>query len=189
MGKCGLTFKTVWLRLQFFVTIWGLQWSLVRNKACCWLSHTHGISYYQDTEQCLEPQPQLMLQTQRVEMVQRWVAHWICNKLRQGLTEMISHIGSFSVEAACLTLLYRMAHNFVMMSTISLLISARRSTRAMPHMPMFPTLKPLYQYYNFLLRTVTDWNDLPNGIAAASSLEAFKASVMKHLAWIMLTYF
>ena len=138
--------------------------------------------------------PYTKKQTQRVEMVQRRAARWVCGKFRQGLnctgpTEMISHLGWPSLEVrkkvARLTLLYKMANNLVLMSTRSLLIPAPRSTRAMlPHayMPMFHTPKRLYQCNSFLPRTVTDWNHLPNRIAASLSLEAFKASVMKHLA-------
>ena len=138
--------------------------------------------------------PYTKKQTQRVEMVQGRAAHWVCGKFRQGLnctgpTEIISHLGWPSLEVrskvARLTLLYKMANNLVLMSTRSLLIPAPRSTRATPphaYMPMFHTPKRLYQYNSFLPRTVTDWNDLPNRIAAASSLEAFKASVMKYLA-------
>ena len=121
---------------------------------------------------------------QRVEMVQRRAARCVCGKFRQGLnctgpTEMISHLGWPSLEVlrkvARLTLLYEMANNLDLMSTRSLLIPAPRSTRAMPphaYMPMFHTPKRLYQYNSFFSRTVTDWNDLPNWIAAASSLEA-----------------
>ena len=111
-------------------------------KAWCRLSHMHGISCHQeslsDTERCLEPQPQLTLETQRVETAQWWVARWICCKFRQelnytGPTKMISHIGRFSLEVCrrqyvwpCYT---GWATTWVMMSTISLLNPARRSTR------------------------------------------------------------
>ena len=138
--------------------------------------------------------PYTKKQTHRVEMVQWRAARWVCGKFRQGLkctgpTEMISHLGWPSLEVwrkvARLTLLYKLANNLVLMSTRSLLIPAPRSPRATPphaYMSMFHTSKRLYQYNSFLPRTVTDWNDLPNRIAAVSSLEAFKASVMKHLA-------
>ena len=137
--------------------------------------------------------PHTKKQTQRVEIVQRRAARWVCDKFRQGLnctgpTEMISHLGWHSLEVrrkvARLTLLYKMANNLVLMSTRSLLIPAPRSTRTTPphaFMPMFHTPKRLYQYYSFIPRTVTEWSDLPNRIAAASSLQVFKASVMEHL--------
>ena len=106
--------------------------------------------------------PHTKEQTQRVEMVQRWAARWVCGKFRQGLnctgpTEMISHLGwsSFEVrrKVARLTLFYKMANNLVLMSTRSLLIPAPRRTRATPphaSMPMFHTPKRLYKYYSFL---------------------------------------
>ena len=87
--------------------------------------------------------------------------------------------------ATRLTLLYKMANNLVIMLTMILIVPFPCSTTAMhPHayMPMFHTPKRLYQYYSFLPRLVTDWNDLPKWIAAASSLEASKAPPMKHIA-------
>ena len=131
--------------------------------------------------------------TQRVEMVQRRAARWVCSKYRRGPnctgpTEMINHLSWPSLElrrkVARLTLLYKMTNNLVMMSTRSLLVRAPRGLRSVPpHALMSLSRIPthLYQTNSFFPRTVADWNELPYQIASASSLEAFKASVVKHL--------
>ena len=131
--------------------------------------------------------------TQRVEMVQRRAARWVCSKYRRGPnctgpTEMINHLSWPSLElrrkVARLTLLYKMTNNLVMMSTRSLLVCAPRGLRSVPpHALMSLSRIPtrLYQTNSFFPRTVADWNELPYQIASAPSLEAFKASVVKHL--------
>ena len=101
---------------------------------------------------------------------------------------MLSHPSWPSLKvwrmAARLTLLYKMANNLAIMSTMILAIPVPCSTRAMhlhAHMLVFHIPKRLYQYDTFLSRPVTDWNDLPKWLAAASSLEASKAPPMKHI--------
>ena len=79
--------------------------------------------------------------TQRVEMVQRRAARWVCSKYRRGPnctgpTEMINHRSWPSLElrrkVARLTLLYKMTNNLIMMSTRSLLVRAPRGLRSVP---------------------------------------------------------
>ena len=107
---------------------------------------------------------------------------------------MLSHPSWPSLKvwrmAARLTLLYKMANNLAIMSTMILAIPNPCSTRAMhlhAHMLVFHIPKRLYQYDTFLSRPVTDWNDLPKWLAAASSLEASKAPPMKHIASLSLS--
>ena len=126
-------------------------------------------------------------------MVQRHAARWVCSKYRRGPnctgpTEMINHLSWPSLDlhrkVARLTLLYKMSNNLVMMSTRSLLVHAPRDLRSVPpHALMSLTRIPtcLYQTNSFFPRIVADWNESPYQIASASSIEAFKASVVKHL--------
>ena len=127
--------------------------------------------------------------TQRVWMVQRCTARWVCSKHRQGHnctgpTEMINHLSWPSLElrrkVAWLTLLYKMSNNLVHQVPPC---PCTLWSQEPPHasMPLTRILTCQYQTNSFFPRTVVDWNQLPYQSDWASSLEAFIASVMKHL--------
>ena len=76
-------------------------------------------------------------------------------------------------------ILYKMANNRVMMSTRYLLVRTPGDLRSMSPHAFIRISTHQHQTNSFLPRTVADWNALP--CQNISSLEAFKASVMKHL--------
>ena len=136
--------------------------------------------------------PYTKKQTQRVDVVQQRAARWVCGKFRQGLnctgpTEMISHLGWNSAEKGSTSdLVMQDGQQFG--PDVNKVPAHPRSSQYKGHASTclhahVPHPKWLNQYYSFLPWTVTEWNDLPNRIAIASSLEAFKTSVMKHRAW------
>ena len=101
---------------------------------------------------------------------------------------MINRLAWHSLEsrrkAARLSLLYKMANGLVLMQTRFLLIPYPHLTKSMPPHAFTPLDKlPRKLYYSsaFLPRTVADWNLLPHSVAAAPSLDAFRASVMAGL--------
>ena len=83
-------------------------------------------------------------------------------------------------KVARLCLMYKMANDLVLMSYRSLLRPYPYSTKAMPahaYLPLDKSPQKLYFSSSFFPRTVSEWNSLPHSVAAAPSLEAFKASV------------
>ena len=126
----------------------------------------------------------------KLEMVQRRAARWVFHKYRRGPnttgpTEMIDLLGWPSLEArrrvSRLCMLYKMANGLVLMTTRTLLIPYPYLTMGMPPHSFTPLDKlppKLYYSMSFFPRTVDEWNQLPQSVAAAPSLEAFRASVM-----------
>ena len=126
----------------------------------------------------------------KIEMVQRRSARWVCNSYRTrpnstGPTEMIHELGWPSLQSrrqtARLCLLYKMANNLVLMPTQTLLVPYPYVTKSMPPHAYTPiVLFPIKLYYSnsFYPRTIDEWNQLPTSVAAAPSLEAFKAFLM-----------
>ena len=126
----------------------------------------------------------------KIEMVQRRSARWVFNSYRTGLnstgpTEMIQQLNWPPLQIRRLTarlcLMYKMANNLVLMPTRTLLVPYPYLTKSMPPHAFIPLdlfQQKLYFSNSFFPRTVADWNWLPNSVAAAPSLEAFKASVM-----------
>ena len=134
--------------------------------------------------------PQTKHLQKKLEMVQRRSARWVCNSYRSGPnstgpTEMIRDLDWPSLQVrrqiARLCLLYKMANRLVLMPTNTLLIPYPYLTKSMPPHAFTPLdLIPVKLYFSnsFLPKTVSEWNALPHSVAAAPSLEAFKASLM-----------
>ena len=123
-------------------------------------------------------------------MVQRRSARWVMNKYRQGPditgpTSMINDLG-WPLLITCrkisrLSLMYKMANNYVLMSYNSPLTSHPYSLKSIhPHafIPLDRLPVRLYYSTSFFPRTVTEWNALPLSVFPDKpSLDAFKASM------------
>jgi hypothetical protein len=58
----------------------------------------------------------------------------------------------------------------------NLILSKRNNTRAL----IIPTGRSKQYNYSFFVKTVIDWNHLPDEVVQASSLEAFKTALNEH---------
>ena len=98
---------------------------------------------------------------------------------------MINQLGWPLLETrrkiARLTLMYKMANNFVLMTYRSLLVRYPYNTKDMPphaYVPMDKHPQKLYYEATFFPQTIRDWNRLDESVADAGPLpEDFKSSV------------
>ena len=131
--------------------------------------------------------PPTNILSNKLEMVQRRSARWVCNSYRSGPnstgpTEMMTGLEWPSLQTrrknSRLSLMYKMKNNLVLMSSRSLLVEYPYNTKNMPNHAFMPLdLIPKKNYFSstFFPKTVQDWNQLPPSTATASSLEDFKA--------------
>ena len=122
----------------------------------------------------------------KLESVQGRSARWVFNKYRTGpnttrqatLCELLDWpLLETRRRVARLCLLYKMANDLVLMSTLSLLVRYSYTTKAMPphaFLPLDRAPSKLYFSSSFFPHTVTEWNALPHSVGCATSLEAFK---------------
>ena len=119
---------------------------------------------------------------QRLEMVQRRSARYVCNSYqrRASVSEMIQRIGWPSLatrrEQARLALMYKVANNLVLIDPSGRLIpQARPGRHSNTWSYHLPSCKTEARRQSFFPRTIRSWNGLPEEAVAADSLTAFKA--------------
>ena len=120
----------------------------------------------------------------QIEMVQRRAARYVTNKYdrRSSVTDILNNLRWKSLQQrrqdARLTLIYKIKNNLVHLDNNNRLTPPGRLTRH-KHENSFhiPFSGQDYRKNSFFPRTIVDWNNLPNDIAEASSLMAFKTSL------------
>ena len=125
-----------------------------------------------------------------LESVQRRAARWVCGRWSNYShpSEMISELKWRSLEQrridTRLAMMYKMRNGLVGIDTRSILVPMSGMTAsAHPHRYLVPRLGRIDVHTNsFFVRSVVQWNALPNDVAAAPSIDAFKRRVseMQH---------
>ena len=120
----------------------------------------------------------------RLEMVQRRGARYVTGQYGRttSVTGLIDNLRWQTLQDrrkdARLTMLFKVAHNKVAVSKKNRLLPPHRTSRG-THELCFqtPFCRQDYRHNSFFPRTIREWNQLPVDIAAAPSIEAFKASL------------
>ncbi len=128
--------------------------------------------------------PFTAVKQQKVEMVQRRAARYVCNNYsrQESVTKMLEHLKWRSLEQRRadirLILFYKIVHGLVAVDIKDQLMPALRLTRhSHPMAFIIPSESAQYIQKSFLPRTIAQWNMLPPHIAMASTLDDFKSSV------------
>ena len=125
-----------------------------------------------------------------IESVQRRAARWVTGRWSNYShpSEMVKELKWRSLQQRRvdnrLTMIYKMRNGLVGIDTRSILVPMSGMTAAAhPHRYLVPRLGRIDVHTNsFFVRSVVQWNALPNDVAAAPSADAFKRRVsgMQH---------
>ena len=129
--------------------------------------------------------PHTLQYTQKLEMVQRRTARYVCNRWHNtsSVTGMLSQLEWVPLAMrranTCLCMMYRVAHTPVGDHWTPWLTFAQRTTRGSHAWKYIPisTSHDAYKF-SFLPRTIIAWNQLPSIIITAPSLEAFRSRLI-----------
>ena len=121
---------------------------------------------------------------QNVEMVQRSAARFVCNRYhnKSSITEMLDDLNWPTLAERCrqarLSFMYKIVNGLVDIPKDNYLFPPTRvGPRTKPHLYQLYQCETNYFKHSFFPWTVVEWNHLPAEVAAAPSLELFKASL------------
>ena len=120
----------------------------------------------------------------QLEMVQRRAARYVCNRHHNtsSVTNMLCTLGWRSLadrrRDARLCLLYKIAHNLVLVPAPSYLVPFIRSSR-LHHNQAFqiPHSNADYHLFSFFPNTIRLWNTIPQKIIDSPSIDTFKTHI------------
>ena len=114
-------------------------------------------------------------------MVQRRSARYVTNRYHNtsSVNEMIENLEWSSLENrrknARLTMLYKIKHEKVNIDARDKLVPPDRISRNMnKNSFQIPSCNTTTRKESFYPRTIRDWNNLPDSVTSASSLDSFK---------------
>ena len=123
----------------------------------------------------------------KIEMVQRRAARYVTNNYNRtaSVTDMLNRLEwktlSHRRHDARLTLFYKIVNNLVEIPSENYLLPCIRLTRHQHSIPFqIPCSNTDYHLHSFFPRTIRTWNNLPNNVVTAPSLDTFK-NRLKHL--------
>jgi len=130
--------------------------------------------------------PYQQIYINKIEMTQRRAARFIQNNYSRqaSVTEMMNSMGWEPLQhrriEGRLTMMYKITYQLVAIPILPLLQAPQRLTRR-NHIHTYlhhPTSSDLYKYA-FIPWTITQWNQLPQVVAEAPTLEAFKVGLQQ----------
>jgi hypothetical protein len=127
-------------------------------------------------------------QVDKIEKVQRRAARYMYvigrHRNRSSINTMLEDLKWKSLQTrrkeARLIMMYKIINNMVAINSENHLTKPMRKSRHVQnHSYAIPSATKDFRKWSFFVNTVKDWNNLPPDIAAAKSLESFKAQVAK----------
>ena len=130
--------------------------------------------------------PHKLIDIGRVERVQRRSARWACHRYHNtsSVTDMMAKLDWPSLEHrryySTMNMAYKMTHGLVGIEASDYLTPIRRPTRHSHSLGyVMPSCRTDAYKHSFYPRAVSGWNRLPESVAAAPSLEAFRGALTK----------
>ena len=117
----------------------------------------------------------------KIEMVQRRAARYVCNNYNReaSVSTMIKHLHWRSLQQRRtnirLVVFYKTLHGIIALDLFPQLIPVVRHTHSEAF--QLPIITKQFIQYNFLPRTIANWNNLPANAATAPSLEIFRQKI------------
>jgi hypothetical protein len=132
---------------------------------------------------CTVWDPHLQNLTNSLEKVQRRAARFVCKNYcyDASVTQMLVQLGWQPLDIRRMTyrlvMMYKIVNNAVAIPAGQYLIPVTSTTRASSHTYQQQHCNRNYYLYSYFPRTTVEWNWLPQVVASAPSLEAFKTSL------------
>ena len=119
----------------------------------------------------------------RLEAVQRRAARFVVNRYhnRSSVSEMIDRLQWPSLQqrrkSSRLIMLYKIINDYIKINTPSIKPAPTRQRRGNQHQLCQLRCRTSYRQHSFLPETIRDWNELPEDVAGAATLDTFMSRV------------